>query len=436
MTGYLSQLRLFNRNTYLFFVTIFLFGFTFDGGIYSVVFNLYLLRLGYGPEFIGQVNSTGLLAFTLFSLPSGLLGSRWGSRRLMTAGIVVMIISSSALPFAEYSPGLGQAEWLFLTYGFFLLGAAMYFVNAPPLLMKLASADIRSQAFSIQVALWLFAAFVGSLVGGLLPGFFAGLLSTSLDEPTAYRYALFVAAIALLPAFFAIRAIGESGSSLSQPSVRGSLTGNSARDNLAKAAAIPLMLLIILMAVRLFQIVGMAAIFTFLNVYLDRALAVSTALIGTLSGLGRLLAIPASLATPFLVRRYGTERVIIWAIYGGALSMLPLVFVSHWMAAGVSLAGVMALSSVRYPVFLIFSMEIVSEEQRGLVSGINEMAAGLGFSAVALSGGYIITSLGYQALFLITGLLTAFSAVIFWIYFRKPRGGRRQPELELETAAV
>ena len=30
-------------------------GFAVDGGIYSVIFNLYLLRLAFGPEFVGQV---------------------------------------------------------------------------------------------------------------------------------------------------------------------------------------------------------------------------------------------------------------------------------------------------------------------------------------------------------------------------------------------
>ena len=46
-------------------------GFALDGGIYAVLLNLYLVRLGYGPELIGMINSAGQLAFALFSLPLG-----------------------------------------------------------------------------------------------------------------------------------------------------------------------------------------------------------------------------------------------------------------------------------------------------------------------------------------------------------------------------
>ena len=42
------------------------YGFTFDG-IRAVLLDLYLLRLGYDPEFIGLVNGVAALAFTLVS---------------------------------------------------------------------------------------------------------------------------------------------------------------------------------------------------------------------------------------------------------------------------------------------------------------------------------------------------------------------------------
>ena len=42
-----------------YFVAVALVGFALDGGIYSVLLNLFLLRLGYGPEQIGLVNAAG-----------------------------------------------------------------------------------------------------------------------------------------------------------------------------------------------------------------------------------------------------------------------------------------------------------------------------------------------------------------------------------------
>ena len=91
MTTYFQSLRLFDRNIHLFLVTALLVGITFDGGIYSVIFNLFLLRLDYGPETVGQINSAGLLAFALFSLPVGLLGKRWGSRKMMIIAMIALV---------------------------------------------------------------------------------------------------------------------------------------------------------------------------------------------------------------------------------------------------------------------------------------------------------------------------------------------------------
>ncbi len=84
--SYLAALRGLHRNVRLYFVATALLGFSIDGGIYSVVFNLYLVRLGYGPEFIGVVNSVGLLVFALSSLPAGALGAGWAIGRWLLRG--------------------------------------------------------------------------------------------------------------------------------------------------------------------------------------------------------------------------------------------------------------------------------------------------------------------------------------------------------------
>ena len=48
MNSYLKTLKCFNRETWLFLISSALIGFSYIG-IYVMIFNLYLLRLGYGP---------------------------------------------------------------------------------------------------------------------------------------------------------------------------------------------------------------------------------------------------------------------------------------------------------------------------------------------------------------------------------------------------
>ena len=50
------------------------------------------------------------------------------------------------------------------------------------------------------------------------------------------------------------------------------------------------------------------------------------------------------------------------------------------------------------------------------------MAIGLSWSITTLAGGYMITNLGYQRFFFVAAALTASGGLLFWAYFRVPRG--------------
>ena len=80
--SYLQTIRGFNRDIRLFLLLFAAIGVGFFG-IYAVVFNLYLIRLGFGPEFIGLVNGSVFIFLAVFSVPAGWLGRRFGSRRML-----------------------------------------------------------------------------------------------------------------------------------------------------------------------------------------------------------------------------------------------------------------------------------------------------------------------------------------------------------------
>ncbi len=69
--------------------------------------------------------------------------------------------------------------------------------------------------------------------------------------------------------------------------------------------------------------------------------------------------------------------------------------------AGLGYIGVIALTSIRYPSFLIYTMGIMPARYRSVMSGAGEMSAGFSFSLMALAGGYLIANQGYRDLFLL-----------------------------------
>jgi MFS family permease len=400
-----------------YFVAVVLVGFAFDGGIYSVLLNLFLVRLGYGPESIGLVNAAGTLAFAVASLPAGVIGARWGSRPIMLLGLAFLTVGSLLLPLADILAPEWRLAWLLLNMSLLYLGLALYFVNTAPFVMEAARPEQRTYIFSLQTALLALAAFLGSLIGGFLPPAFAALLGTSTMQPAPYRYGLLIAGLAIVPAMLALHA------------ARAPAARRPAEPAVVAAAPAPLAasligLLAMILIVRVLQVSGLAVTTTFFNVYLDSALFVPTAQIGLLLSVGRLLGIPAALATGALTSRYGSRAVVIGASAGTALSMLPIALIPHWGAAGLSLIGVVGLSGIRYPASMVYFMELVPPAKRATVAGLTEMAAGICFTAMTFGGGYLIAAFGYQSLFLLGAALTGLSALVFWRSFRAPPAGR------------
>lgn len=395
-----------------YFVAVALVGFAIDGGIYSVLLNLFLVRLGYGPQAIGLINAAGTLTFALASLPAGVIGARWGSRPIMLLGLGLLAAGSLLLPLADMVPLEWRLAWLLINMSVLYLGLALYFVNTAPYLMEAIRPEQRTHIFSFQMALLALAAFLGSLIGGFLPPAIVALLGSSSAQPAPYRYALLMAGLALLPAMLAIHAARPAA-------VPRSALPPAAAPIAPPPIAISLIGLLAMIAiVRVLQVSGLAVTTTFFNVYLDSELLVSTARIGLLIALGRLLGIPAALTTATLTSRYGNRAVVIGASLGTALSMLPIALIPHWGAAGLSLIGVVGLSGIRYPASMVYFMELVPPAQRATVSGLTEMAAGICFTAMTFGGGYIIAAFGYQSLFLLGAAFTGLSALVFWRSFR------------------
>ena len=419
VAAYLGKLRLFNRDVRLYLVTAVLRGFAWDG-IRVVLLNLYLLRLGYGPEFIGLVNGAGALAFSLFCLPAGLLDRRWGSRRLLIAGLGLSALGLLLLPLAEAVPAGWQAGWLMAMYVVVNFGFALYFVNGLPFLMSATGSEERHYAFSVHIALVPMAAFAGSLVGGLLPGLASELLDIPTNDPAAYRYSIMLAGLVMVPAVLAMLATRPAHARRGTAKVSSASLARSGTPSAGSAA--PYALIILLSAVVMFRFGAWGTLTTFFNVYLDDGLALSTALIGVLVAAGRLVAVPAALAAPLVVQRWGERRTIALGTLAMGLTMVPLALIPEWGVAGLgSLGASIAYYSTTGPI-QVYSQEVVAPAWRGTMSGALGLGAGLSLAVVSLLGGMAIATRGYPIVFLGGVLMAAAGALLFWAYFRYPRG--------------
>lgn len=403
---YLQTLSRISRDARLFLLTSALFGFAIFGGIYTTLLNLYLLRLGYQADFAGVVNGTGQVVLGLSAIPIGILGRYLGSKRLLVAGLAAIALGFGLIPLAEFSP-FPRGGWIIATHMIGQLGVGLYFVNSGPFLMRVTTPAERNHVYAINIALWPLAGFGGSLVGGFLPGFFAGRLGLTLSQAAPYRYPLIIAALLMVPAVVALLQIR---------------TGHRVEVDLPPSGRelsdAPGLIIAVLGVAVLLRVAGEGVVRTFLNIYLDTDLQMTTAQIGALLAFGQLLSVPAALMMPLIAQRWGDGLSYLFCTWGMVPSLLLIAVVPHWAAAGLGFMLMMSLISIARPAIVVFQMEAVAPGWRTLMAGATTTAVGLGWGLASWGGGYFVSRLGYGPLFGIGAVLTAASALLFWAYFR------------------
>ena len=384
-----------------------LFGFTFMG-IYGALFNLYLLRLGYGADFVGSVNGVGWIVYAVFAMPAGILSRRFGVRRLMIMGQAAVVAGLALVASAELVPAEWQRGWIMCTNVLMYLGPPLVWVNMAPVLMASSGPEEQAHAFSVQFALSPLAAFAGNLCGGFLPGLFASLSGATLDQPGPYRYALLVGALVLALGIWAISATRDADAEQSK------------RDHASRGGA-PLALLAATSAFYLLRATGEFMVRTFFNVYMDTSLGVSTAQIGSILGTVQLLSVPAALAAPLLMARLREVRTVVLVVGGAGLAALPLALVPTLGAAAAGYLLMFVLVAIARPSAMVFTQQLVKPGWRPVMSGAVETVWGLGGAAASWMGGQMAVTVGYGPVFGAgAGFLVA-SALYFGASFRGKR---------------
>ncbi|NOZ28119.1 MAG: MFS transporter [Chloroflexi bacterium] len=406
---YVHTLSLFSRDARLYLLSTALVSVVNYGGMVTVLANLYLLRLNYGTKAIGLINGVAPLAYALFAPVAGWLGGRFDIRRMMLTGLFVAMAGTILFSATQHVPATWQFGWLIATWTTLGLGLALYWVNSNPFLMSATTPVERNHVFSMSAALAPIANFSGSVIAGITPGLFAMALHTSLDDPAPFRYALALAGVLMIPSILAM---------LPTRPVR----LRRERSDPVERDAFPVALVSVVVLVGMLQVVAEGIARTFFNVYLDAELHVSTARIGTLMGVARLMGVPAALVMPLIAARRGNGFTTVLGTLGSALFLLPLALVPHWLGAGLGFMGVMAWMAVRRPAFTVYTQESVPRHWRATMSGATNLAVGMGIALAAIGGGYLVPMLGCRGLFLVGMALSTLGAVIFWAYFRVPRG--------------
>ena len=419
LTAYMQSLRGSHRNVLLLFSVSALLSISAEGGINTVIFNLYILRLGFGPDTVGLINGVALLFWASGSLLAGWLGTVWDVRKTALTGLLLTLVGAVLLPLASRVPEVQRVTWLALCAMIGYTGLSLYYVSALPYLLQVTNVQNRSNIFAAATAVNTTSMVGGGLTGGVLPGLFASALGLTMDSAEPYRWTLALVPLFVLVAVLVFMQTRDSAGHAEQDA--------AVADAESGSSLVAMYGLIGMLGfVRFLQVTALCGGMSFFNVYLDTELAVPTFWVGVALAGGRLAAVPAALLGPAISRRLGLGKTVVVVSVLTAVSVLPLGLLRTPLAATTGLVGMLVFSNIRYPAFNVYMLEVVPAKLRPMMSGVNEMAAGLSFALVALVGGLVIVRYGYSALFLGGGATTLLSAFAFAVFLRQ-RADAAQP---------
>ena len=412
MSTYIKTIKQFDSNLRLFYTGTAIHGFVFSG-VYALLLNLYLLRLGYGPEFIGMTNGIAPIVLAVVSIPAGQLSRRIGSRKALTIGYFFVAVGFMLLPLSEWVPAGFRESWIVLTYAFAWLSGGLVVVNFGPYLMAATQESQRDHAFAIQAGLFPIFGFLGNLVGGFLPSLFVNLLGLTLESPLPYRNVLFLAGTLYLLAALSIWHTSEVKLAATPP-----------QELRASHSRPPYAILLAVLLFASFIMAGQWAIRIFANVYLDTVFNTPTVMIGAISATAQLLGMVAFMA-PWLIGRIGRQRILLYGFIVMACAFTPLILIANWAAVAIGYVALTFAAALTFPAFGVFTQTRVSPEWHTTMGSATVMSQGIGIATISLVGSRVITFGGFQLLFFLGACFILLGAALFWTFFvRKRTSGR------------
>ncbi len=408
------NLRDYNENVRRFF----LFGIPLVAGmtVQSLLYNLYLTRLGFQEDFIGLIVGVAPIACGLFAFPIGYLSDRIGRRPFLIATATVLATTQVGLVTLSNPTILLVLSFLAGT------STAFLWVNHVPFLSENARPERRAQAIAIWMGIQAMTRMGVSLVGGSLPGVMAGLTGTSPHLPEPYRYALYVGAGLFLFSIWPLLGV--------EPGVQ----KPRAFDPEAEDVPFPTGVFVAFSAIATCRGASMGFSFPFFNVFLQEELGTSTALIGIVFFVAQIVTVPATVAAPAMARRWGAVKTIVPLRVIGAITMVCLGLSSDlWWALVFVVIGA-AAEAITSPTEMTFATRVIPRKFWGRIQSVRVAGFQIPSGIASLIAGFVIVKYGYWLTFMIAAALRFTSAMTFLVAFR--RTTVLEPEELPATSAV
>ncbi len=406
---YTKRIRAFGYNARLFLLSVVLTSLAM--GVFHLLFNFYVLSLGYTNELVGQLVTVNYTTVFLAALPMGYLGDLLGRKRSLLAGTT--IVSLAVLSMVIF-PLLGVLYTMNVLSG---IGQSLLTVTMAPFLVENSTEAERVYLFGFGTGLQMLASFAGKWIGGYLPTWLAPWHGASPTSLQAYASALLVVGslsfLALIPLLL-LR--GRRGTA--KPHER------SVFAPIRYAAQHPRLLSKLLLPV-IFISLGGGMIMPFMNLFFRQVYHQPDTTIGTLFAWGSLTMALGFMIAPPIADRLGKIPTVVLA-QAFSIPFLAILGFAPWFALSAAAYLVrLALMNMGTPVYQNFVMERVEGNARATVASLLSMAWSFGWMLSPSLSGWLQDHYGFGPPFLITMGCYLLAIFFNWLFFWNDPVGRK-----------
>ncbi len=389
--NYLAVFRAFGGNARNFLLLTFLL--SFAQNIFGLVFNLYILKLGYTRDFLGTLGAIPSLTVAALAIPLAVFIGSVPARKSLLASLALSLAAMTGMALFT-----GRLPLMFFSI---LSGAsaALMAITSMPLMARSSSEKERQHLFSFQFAVSMVAGFAGSLVSGWLTGLSGSLLAAGDESAAAYRVTMLAACALLLAA-------GLPALKIKEPE-HGSKHTGSTFSGFALGAAM------VVLAPQFIIAFGAGMIMPYLNIFFKSGFDLHIASLGFCMSLMPLAMAAGGLVGPWLVTKIGRVKAMI------TFQSLSIPFLATMGFSGFLLPTVLAafartmLMNASWPVYSVFMLSHFPAGQQQAASAVYTAGWNLANALSARMSGRLQMDFGFTLPFLIT--ITCYSAATLFL---------------------
>jgi MFS family permease len=377
-------------------------------GIYRLIFNFYILSLGFDEKLVGNLVTTTSVTALVFALPLGYLADTIGRKNSLLIAAVLVSVSIGMMV-------IWPATFIFYAMNILSgIAQSLAAVTMSPFLMENSGAHERTYLFSFSSGIQMVAASVGNWIGGYLPSWVANLRDIDPLSSQAYGASIMVVAVALAIGIVPLILIKMPRLARSERTVFAPFSYAAQNPTQLTKLVLPMLI----------TSIGAGLIMPFMNVFFRVQYNQPDQVIGVLFAWGSLAMGLGLLAAPPLADRYGKIQVVVLTQGLSIPFLILLGFSPVFWLSGLAYYIRVALMNMSTPVYQTFVMEHVDPKSRAMVASLVSMAWNFGWAISPTVSGNLQVKYGFGPPFLGTIFLYIISVFLYWYFWLRKSGTR------------